>query len=103
MANGVIFDRMAPVVLAGAALAFWAAPATALDRVGAIEVAKREVGGKCTGEAACEFNAKVEEGKWHVRVDFPQGKARKAGFGGHTIFIINQSGRVVGRVEGKSK
>ena len=81
----------------------WAPPASALDRVRAIEVAKQQVGDKCSADAACTFTAKVEEGKWHVRVDFPKDAATKGkpGFRGHTIFIINQAGRVVGRVEGK--
>ena len=81
----------------------WAPPAAALDRVGAIDVARKQVGGKCSADAACTFTAKVEEGKWHVRVDFLKDKATrgKPGFRGHTIFIINQTGRVVGRVEGK--
>ena len=85
------------------ALSAWATPVLALDRQKAIEIAKKEVGEKCTGDTACTFTAKVEEGKWHVRVDFPQGapSKSKSKFRGHTIYIINQTGRIVGRVEGK--
>ena len=84
-------------------LAAWALPAAALDRVGAIDAAKKQVGDRCSGEAACTFTAKVEEGKWHVRVDFPKSAAnqKKSKFRDHTIFIINQTGRVVGRIEGR--
>ncbi len=78
-----------------------APPVLALDRQKAIEIAKKEVGEKCSGDAACTFTAKVEEGKWHVRVDFPKSAASKTKSkpGGHTIFIMNQTGRIVGRVE----
>ena len=86
-----------------AVLCAWAPAALALDRAKAIEVAKKEAGERCAGDAACTFTAKVEEGKWHVRVDFPKGapSKSKSKFRGHTIYIINQSGRIVGRVEGK--
>ena len=90
--------------LATAIVAFaWTQSAAALDRVRAIEVAKQQVGDKCSADAACTFTAKVEEGKWHVRVDFPKVAATrgKPTFRGHTIFIINQTGKIVGRVEGK--
>ena len=95
--------NFARAIATAAALAAWAGPATALDRAKAIEVAKKEAGEKCAGDAACTFTAKVEEGKWHVRVDFPKGAASKSKtkFHGHTIYIINQMGRIVGRVEGK--
>jgi hypothetical protein len=85
------------------ALCAWASPAAALDRAKAIEVAKKEAGERCAGDAACTFTAKVEEGKWHVRVDFPKGAESKSKtkFHGHTIYIINQTGRIVGRVEAK--
>ena len=81
----------------------WTLSAAALDRVGAIDVAKQQVGDKCSADAACTFTAKVEEGKWHVRVDFPKGAATrgKPTFRGHAIFIINQTGKIVGRVEGR--
>jgi hypothetical protein len=75
-----------------AVFASWAPWAAALDRDGAIEVAKRQVKGKCNSTTPCKFTATTAEGKWHVRVDFT---------GGHAIFIIDQSGRVVGRLEGK--
>jgi hypothetical protein len=71
----------------------WAPWAAALDRDGAIEVAKRQVKGKCDSTTACTFTATAAEGKWHVRVDFAKP--------GHAIFIIDQTGRVVGRLEGK--
>jgi hypothetical protein len=94
--------RRAMVTLAIAGLCGWALPAAALDRVGAIEVAKREAGPRCSADAACTFTAKVEEGKWHVRVDFPRDKTpQKAKLSGHTIYIINQTGKIVGRVESK--
>ena len=85
------------------ALSAWAPAALALDRAKAIEIAKKESGERCAGDAACKFTAKVEEGKWHVRVDFPASASSKSKskFRGHTIFIMNQTGRIVGRVEGK--
>lgn len=90
------------ITVAIAGLCGWAPPAAALDRAGAIEAAKREAGDRCSADAACTFTAKVEEGKWHVRVDFPRDKtSRKTKFSGHTIYIINQTGKIVGRVEGK--
>ena len=81
----------------------WTLSAAALDRVGAIDVAKREVKDKCTASAPCEFTATAKEGKWHVRVDFPKGAPgrKKAAARGHAIFIINQTGKIVGRVEGR--
>ena len=75
-------------------VAFWAPWAAALDRDGAIEVAKRQVKGKCDSTTPCTFTATTAEGKWHVRVDFPKP-------GRHAIFIIDQGGKVVGRLEGK--
>jgi hypothetical protein len=87
------------------ALACWVASAAALDRSGAIEAAKREVKGKCTSETPCKFTATAEKGNWTVRVDFtkrnsPQDKALPYP-GGHAIFVINQTGKVVGRIESK--
>jgi len=76
------------------AFASWAPCAAALDRDGAIEVAKRQVKGKCDSTTPCTFTATIAEGKWHVRVDFPKP-------GRHAIFIIDQGGKVVGRLEGK--
>ena len=86
-------------------LASWATYALALDRQGAIDVAKRQVKSRCKSVTLCTFNARVENNKWYVRVDFttddsPQDKPLSYP-GGHAIFIIDQSGRVVGRVEGK--
>ena len=79
--------------------------AAALDRDGAIEAAKREVKGKCTPQEPCKFTATAERGQWQVRVEFtkrtsPEEKAFPYP-GGHAIFIINQTGKVVGRIEGK--
>jgi hypothetical protein len=87
------------------ALTCWVASAAALDRSGAIEAAKREVKGKCTPETPCKFTATAEKGNWTVRVDFtkrnsPQDKALPYP-GGHAIFVINQTGKVVGRIESK--
>ena len=88
------------LAIAAAALA-WTAPAAALDRVGAIDAAKREVGDKCKGEAACTFTAKAEGKQWHVRVDFPKAAKAKPSHRDHAIFIIGPTGKIVGRVEGK--
>jgi hypothetical protein len=87
------------------ALACWAVAAAALDRDGAIEAAKREVKGKCTPQEPCKFTATAERGQWQVRVEFtkrssPEEKPLPYP-GGHAIFIINQTGKVVGRIEGK--
>jgi len=46
----------------------------------------------CTSKAPCKFTTRAEKDKWHVRVEYT---------GGHAIFIINQTGKVVGRIEGK--
>ena len=78
-------------------LASWAVPASALDRTGAIDAAKRQVKDRCTTEAPCTFDAKAQEGNWHVRVQF----AKRSSFAGHAIFIVNQSGKVIGRMEGE--
>src|SRR5512147_3101618 len=51
-------------------LASWATYALALDRQGAIDVAKRQVKSKCKSVTLCTFNARVENNKWYVRVDF---------------------------------
>ena len=90
--------RRLPVLIA---LCAAASPAAALDRAGAIEAAKREVGDKCKSEAACTFTAKAEGNQWHVRVDFPRAPRAKASHRDHAIFIIGPTGRIVGRVEGK--
>ena len=83
------------------ALIAWAPGAAALDRAGAIEAAKREVGEKCKGEAACTFTAKAEGKQWHVRVDFPKSPKAKPSHRDHAIFIIGPTGKIVGRVEGR--
>jgi len=88
-----------------ALIATWASHAAALDRVGAIDVAKRHVGSKCSPVTPCTFTAKTENNKWYVRVEFtkrnsPQDKPLPYP-GGHAIFIMDQSGKVVGRIEGE--
>jgi hypothetical protein len=84
-----------------AAACAWIPPAVALDRVRAIEVAKKEVGDRCKAEPACTFTAKAEGNKWHVRVDFPKAARAKASHRDHAIFILGPTGRIVGRIEGK--
>ena len=86
-------------------LVAWVSSASALDRVGAIDVAKRQVEGRCTTTTPCTFDAKAHEGNWHVRVQFtkrnsPQEKPSPYP-GGHAVFIVNQTGKVIGRMEGK--
>jgi len=88
-------------ILAAAAALACAAPAAALDRVGAIEVAKKEAGEKCKRETPCTFTAKAEGKQWHVRVDFPKAAKAKASHKDHAIYIIGPTGKIVGRVEGK--
>ena len=92
---------MRNILIFSVALAAWADPAAALDRVGAIEVAKREAGEKCKVDAACTFTAKAEGKQWHVRVDFPKAAKAKASHRDHAIYIIGPTGKIVGRVEGK--
>ena len=84
-----------------AATCAWAPSAAALDRVRAIEVARKEVGDKCKADNACTFTAKAEGNKWHVRVDFPKAKKGKASHRDHAIFILGPTGKIVGRIEGK--
>jgi len=79
----------------------WSPGAAALDRVGAIEAAKKEVGDKCNASTACTFTAKAEGKQWHVRVDFPKAARSKASHRDHAIFIIGPTGKIVGRIEGK--
>lgn len=84
-------------------LASWTSGAAALDRQGAIDVAKRQVKHKCKTVTLCTYNAKVENNKWYVRVDFTNGDSPQdkpaAKSGGHAIYIIDQGGKVVGRIE----
>lgn len=86
-------------------IASWASCAAALDREGAIDVAKRQVRSKCSAATPCTFSAKSEKNKWYVRVEFtkrnsPQDKPSSYP-GGHAIFVIDQSGKVVGRIQGE--
>jgi hypothetical protein len=87
-------ERLIGVVILFALSTAFAAP---LDRDGAIDVAKRQVKERCKA-AMCTFTAKREKNQWHVRVRFTQDKADK-GSPGQAIFIIDQNGKVVGRVE----
>lgn len=86
-------------------LASWAVSAVALDREGAIDAAKRQVKSRCTSATPCTFTARTEENKWYVRVDFTKRNSpQEEPFpfpGGHAIFIFDQTGKVVGRIEGK--
>jgi hypothetical protein len=86
-------------------MAAWAPCAAALDSQGAIDVAKRQVRSKCKSVTLCTFTAKVEKDKWYVRVEFTKGDSPQdkplSDSGGHAIFIIDQGGRVVGRIESK--
>jgi hypothetical protein len=96
--NGLVFPMTAVLVA-------WVSSAFALDRAGAIDVAKRQVEGRCTTTTPCTFDANAHEGNWHVRVQFtkrnaPQEKPLPYS-GGHAVFIINQTGKVIGRMEGK--
>lgn len=90
------------LALAGAA---WEPAALALDRVGAIEAARKQVKHKCTDETPCTFTATQDGARWQVRVEFtkratPQDKPVPYK-GGHAILVFDKSGRVVGRVEGR--
>jgi hypothetical protein len=86
-------------------LASWAMQAAALDRAGAVDAAKRQLNSKCTGMTPCTFDAKPEDGKWYVRVQFTKRNSieeRAVPYpGGHAILIFDQTGKLVGRVEGK--
>jgi hypothetical protein len=75
--------------------------ALGLDREGAIEAAKRQTKAKCGSFTPCTFSAKQENNKWFVRVDFTKRSSleEKASPGGHAIFIFDQTGKVVGRME----
>lgn len=85
--------------MVGLAMAGAASSAMALDRVRAIETAKTALGAKCASAGACAFDATRVEGKWRVRVDFAQGAASKAKKKAPpAIFLINDAGRIVGRI-----
>ena len=104
-AYGFMTARRALVVPMTLVLASWALSASALDRAGAIDAAKREVKSRCTAATPCMFDAKTHEGNWHVRVQFtkrnsPQEEPSPYP-GGHAIFIINQTGKVIGRMGGE--
>lgn len=93
-------SRTVGFLLAGV-LAGWATCAAALDRVRAIETAKTALGDKCVAEGACRFDATRVEGKWRVRVDFARtgaAKTKPAPKAAPAIFLINDAGRIVGRV-----
>jgi len=77
-----------------AVLASWAPYVAALDREGAVDAAKRQLKSKCTAATPCTFSAKAEGAKWYVRVEFTKRN-------GHAILIFDQTGKLVGRVEGK--
>lgn len=86
-------------------LASWVLPASGLDRAGAIEAAKREVKSRCTKTTPCNFDVRAEKGNWYVRVEFTKRNSPQEEPvpypGGHAIFIINQTGKVIGRMEGE--
>jgi hypothetical protein len=97
--------RRALVLSMTVVLASWVLSASALDRAGAIDAAKQQVKDRCTTTTPCTFDAKPQEGNWHVRVQFtkrnsPQEKPLPYP-GGHAIFIVNQTGKVIGRMEGE--
>jgi len=101
----VMATNRALAVIMALVLASWASCAAALDRERAIDVAKREVQSKCSPATPCTFTAKLEKDKWYVRVEFTRRASPNAKPlpypGGHAIFIINPTGKVVGRVERK--
>lgn len=91
-------------VVAGAMLASWALCAAALDRAGAIDAAKRQVARRCSEMTPCIYSAKAEGNKWYVRVQFTRRRSPLdepyTYTGGQTMFIINQAGKVIGKIEG---
>jgi hypothetical protein len=84
--------RRALVLPIAVVLGSWAPYAAALDREGAVDAAKRQLKSKCTPATPCTFSAKAEGAKWYVRVEFN---------GRHAILIFDQTGKLVGRVDGK--
>jgi len=82
----------------------FASNALALDRVRAIETAKGALGEQCAAEGACTFDATRVEGKWRVRVDFAKGGAAKSkSKPAPAIFLINDAGRIVGRIGSQAR
>lgn len=76
--------------------------AYALDRTGAIEVAKQQVRTQCASADFCTFDATLENNKWHVRVEIANDKqSQSPGQRKPAIFVIDQTGRIVGRIEGR--
>lgn len=96
--------QLTPKAVVAAILAAWALSAVALDRAGAIDAAKRQVTKRCTAMTPCIYAAKAEGNKWYVRVQFTKRKSpREEPYtyaGGQAMFIINQSGKVIGKIEG---
>jgi hypothetical protein len=107
IASGKLFMRSgaAFAALAALVLAAWTPEVVALDRAGAIEAAKRQMGRKCSAATPCAFDAKPEGDRWHVRVEFlkdepsPGKPARSAK--AHAIYIFDRGGKVVGTVTGQ--
>lgn len=97
--------RVGPALLAALAAAAWSPGAAALDRAGAIAAAKRQMGSQCSASTPCGFDAKQEGSRWHVRVEFLDAEAApgkpSAGAKAHAIYIFDQSGRLVGTVQGR--
>jgi hypothetical protein len=102
---GFMAARRARNVLMTVVLVLWVSSASALDRSGAIDVAKRQVRAQCTPDTPCTFNATLHERNWHVRVQFTKRNSPKEEpfpyRGGHAILIVNQTGKVIGRMEGE--
>src|SRR5258706_16451282 len=76
--------------------------AIALDREGAIEAAKSQTKAKCGSRTPCRVDAKMENNKWFVRVEFPrqdtpQEKASPH-TGGDPAFLICQNRQAPGRI-----
>ena len=88
-----------------ATLAAWASLASALDRQGAVDAAKRQLKSKCNSYTPCTFNAKAEGDKWYVRAEFTRRNSLEEKAvpypGGRAILIFDQTGKLVGRVGGE--
>ncbi len=85
------------------ALAVATSNAAALDRVRAIETAKGALGEQCAAEGACTFDATRVEGKWRVRVDFAKRAGKTKAKPSPAIFLINDAGRIVGRIGSQAR